>query len=51
MHNRWSFSVNYTYAFADGVASDQAFGANPNGLEFLPNQELRSTGTSGTRSP
>jgi outer membrane receptor protein involved in Fe transport len=40
MHNRWSFSVNYTYAFADGVASDQAFGANPNGLEFLPNQEL-----------
>lgn len=40
MHNRWSFAVNYTYAFADGVASDQAFGANPNGLEFLPNQEL-----------
>ena len=40
MHNRWSFSVNYTYAFADGVASDQNFGANPNGLEFLPNQEL-----------
>jgi outer membrane receptor protein involved in Fe transport len=40
MHNRWSFAVNYTYAFADGVASDQAFGSNPNGLEFLPNQEL-----------
>ena len=40
MHNRWSFSLNYTYAFADGVASDSAFGANPNGLEFLPNQEL-----------
>ena len=40
MHNRWSFSVNYTYAFADGVASSPAFGANPNGLEFLPNQEL-----------
>ena len=40
MHNRWSFTMNYTYAFADGVASDQAFGSNPNGLEFLPNQEL-----------
>jgi outer membrane receptor protein involved in Fe transport len=40
MHNRWSFALNYTYAFADGVASSPAFGANPNGLEFLPNQEL-----------
>jgi outer membrane receptor protein involved in Fe transport len=40
MHNRWSFQMNYTYAVADGVASNPAFGANPNGLEFLPNQEL-----------
>jgi outer membrane receptor protein involved in Fe transport len=39
-HNRWSFELAYTYAFADGVASSQEFGANPNGLEFLPNQEL-----------
>jgi len=39
-HNRWSFELAYTYAFADGVASSQAFGANPDGLEFLPNQEL-----------
>ena len=39
-HNRWAFEVAYTYAFADGVASDQEFGSNPNGLEFLPNQEL-----------
>jgi outer membrane receptor protein involved in Fe transport len=39
-HNRWSFEVAYTYAFADGVASSQEFGANPDGLEFLPSQEL-----------
>lgn len=39
-HNRWAFDIAYTYAFADGVASSQEFGANPNGLEFLPNQEL-----------
>lgn len=39
-HNRWAFEIAYTYAFADGVASEQEFGANPNGLEFLPNQEL-----------
>lgn len=39
-HNRWAFDVAYTYAFADGVASSQEFGSNPNGLEFLPNQEL-----------
>ncbi len=39
-HNRWAFDIAYTYAFADGVASDQQFGTNPNGLEFLPNQEL-----------
>jgi len=39
-HNRWAFDISYTYAFADGVASSQEFGANPNGLQFLPNQEL-----------
>lgn len=39
-HNRWAFEIRYTYAFADGVASSQEFGANPNGLQFLPNQEL-----------
>ena len=39
-HNRWAFEIAYTYAFADGVASSQAFGADPNGLKFLPNQEL-----------
>lgn len=40
MNDRWSFDIAYTYAFADGVASSQQFGANPDGLEFLPNQEL-----------
>jgi outer membrane receptor protein involved in Fe transport len=40
MNNRWAFELAYTYAFADGVASSQQFGSNPNGLEFLPNQEL-----------
>ena len=30
----------YTYSFADGVASDTAFGSNPEGLAYLPNQEL-----------
>ncbi len=39
-HNRWAFELAYTYAFADGVASSQEFGSNPNELEFLPNQEL-----------
>ncbi len=39
-HNRWAFEIAYSYAFADGVASGQEFGANPNGLQFLPNQEL-----------
>jgi outer membrane receptor protein involved in Fe transport len=39
-HKRWAFDIAYTYAFADGVASSQQFGTNPNGLEFLPNQEL-----------
>lgn len=36
----WHFNMSYTYAFADGVASSQEFGANPEGLEYLPNQEL-----------
>jgi outer membrane receptor protein involved in Fe transport len=39
-HNRWAFEIAYSYAFADGVASSQQFGANPDGLKFLPNQEL-----------
>lgn len=38
--DHYGFSVGYTYSFADGVASDPTFGANPEGLEFLPNQEL-----------
>jgi outer membrane receptor protein involved in Fe transport len=39
-HNRWAFELAYSYAFADGVASSQTFGSNPDGLKFLPNQEL-----------
>lgn len=39
-NNKFEYSLNYTYAYADGVASSQEFGANPEGLEFLPNQEL-----------
>lgn len=38
--DHYQFDLSYTYAFADGVASDSNFGANPEGLEFLPNQEL-----------
>ena len=38
--DRWGFDMSYTYAFADGVASNPEFGSNPDGLEFLPNQEL-----------
>jgi outer membrane receptor protein involved in Fe transport len=38
--DRWGFDVTYTYSFADGVASSQEFGSNPDGLQFLPNQEL-----------
>jgi outer membrane receptor protein involved in Fe transport len=38
--NNFAFDATYTYAFADGVASEQEFGSNPEGLEFLPNQEL-----------
>ncbi len=36
----YQFDFSYTYSFADGVASDPNFGSNPEGLEFLPNQEL-----------
>jgi outer membrane receptor protein involved in Fe transport len=36
----FAFDVAYTYSFADGVASSQQFGASPEGLEYLPNQEL-----------
>jgi len=38
--DNYQFDFSYTYSFADGVASDPAFGSNPEGLEFLPNQEL-----------
>jgi outer membrane receptor protein involved in Fe transport len=38
--NNFQFDITYTLAYADGVASSQEFGANPEGLEFLPNQEL-----------
>ncbi len=38
--NNYQFMFSYTYSFADGVASDSQFGSNPDGLEFLPNQEL-----------
>ncbi len=38
--NNYQFNFSYTYSFADGVASDSEFGSDPDGLEFLPNQEL-----------
>ncbi|MEN8007020.1 MAG: TonB-dependent receptor [Candidatus Krumholzibacteriota bacterium] len=38
--DNYQFNFSYTYSFADGVASDSNFGSNPDGLEFLPNQEL-----------
>ena len=38
--DHYSFMFSYTYSFADGVASDSAFGGNPEGLAYLPNQEL-----------
>ncbi len=38
--DNYQFTFSYTYSFADGVASDTAFGSNPEGLQFLPNQEL-----------
>jgi outer membrane receptor protein involved in Fe transport len=36
----YEFNMSYTYSFADGVASDTEFGSNPDGLQYLPNQEL-----------
>ncbi len=38
--NNFAFDIAYTFSTADGVASSQEFGSNPEGLEFLPNQEL-----------
>ena len=38
--DHYSFMFSYTYSFADGVASDTEFGADPEGLAYLPNQEL-----------
>ncbi len=38
--DHYQFTFSYSYAFADGVASDSAFGSQPEGLQFLPNQEL-----------
>ncbi|MBU8870494.1 MAG: TonB-dependent receptor [Gemmatimonadales bacterium] len=38
--DRYQFRFSYTYSFADGVASDTNFGANADGMAFLPNQEL-----------
>ena len=40
LSNHWQFEVAYTFAYADGVASSTEFGGNPEGLEFLPSQEL-----------
>ena len=39
--DHYSFLFSYTYSFADGVASDTEFGANPEGLAYLPNQDGR----------
>ncbi len=38
--SNFSFDISYTFAYADGVASEQEFGSNPEGLEYLPSQEL-----------
>jgi outer membrane receptor protein involved in Fe transport len=38
--NHYEFSLAYSYSFADGVASDPEFGSSPEGLQFLPNQEM-----------
>ncbi len=38
--DKYSFDIAYTFAYADGVASDSEFGGNPEGLQFLPSQEL-----------
>lgn len=40
LSNHWQFEVAYTFAYADGVASSSEFGGNPEGLQFLPSQEL-----------
>ncbi len=40
LSSNWSFDAAYTFAYADGVASDTAFGASPEGLQYLPTQEL-----------
>ena len=37
---RLGFEVYYTYAFADGVASDADFGRSADGLTHLPTEEL-----------
>jgi hypothetical protein len=37
---RLGFEVYYTYAFADGVASDADFGVTADGLSHLPTEEL-----------
>lgn len=36
----YEFDISYTFSFADGVASDTEFGSNPDGLQYLPSQEL-----------
>ncbi len=38
--DNYQFNFSYTYSFADGVASSSEFGAAPEGLQYLPNQEL-----------
>ena len=38
--DHYQFNFSYTYSFADGVASSTEFGSNPEGLQYLPNQEL-----------
>jgi outer membrane receptor protein involved in Fe transport len=38
--SNYEFNMSYTFSFADGVASDTEFGSNPDGLQYLPNQEL-----------
>lgn len=40
LSGNWSFDLAYTFAYADGVASSSEFGGNPDGLAFLPSQEL-----------
>lgn len=38
--NKYAFDIAYTFMYADGVASDSEFGGSPEGLQFLPSQEL-----------